>query len=598
MLSPRLTFCFTALLFMAGPGRAQQEPYEVSRGPKEKAPVPAKRVNEPKTSQVFRVHGFVDRVQDFHDAEIRITTLARLADLLWKEDEPYARQLFLKTIDLTAAKGEPDSDESAKLNRLRLNVLALLAQRDPALAKRLIDVKLEGDEQSASKRPKLAPGDFDRNERRTKYFKLAYDLVATQPARSVRFAELSLQDGVFPHMNVLLLQLRPKNEAAANLLFLETLDRLVLDPNVDADTLLRLGTYVFTSPRINAADPNTPPDMTTLVGVGDLLVIDITADRPNVPRALVLSYLAAATRILMRPVALPEQRSRFYVAGYLLFPKAQRYAPDLTYQISAAMQTLIRDVPTQLTQDSTYENLTLTAPKTLDKTLSEIEKNQNEEHRDAQYLALVSDLWQNREFKAAETVAARIQNDEARTGLATIISFGKAVAALEEQHYEEAEGIAAKLPQGVELAVLKLGFAHAYLESGDSQRALESINSALTAARHVEDARSPFLMLSSASQLTRIDSAFAHTTLREAVKEFNVDRKGSAAQAEWQQRIAAGMLWRYFPVRVKGVDLDLEQTLSALVKTDREGTMAAVNELADEEKLGRALIAVARVILK
>ena len=429
MISARLTFCLAGLLFFAGFGSAQQESRKAPDLPKETAAVPAKKIPEPRMSQVYRVHGFVDRVQDFRDLGTRIKTLARLADLLWKDDEPYARQLFLKAIDLTAAKSDSSSKESESLAELRLSVLAVLAGRDPALVKRLVEVKSESDERSASERPKLAPGDFEKNERRTKYFKIAYDLLATQPQQSVRFAELSLRDGVFPYMNVLLLQLRTKNDAAANTLFLKTLDRLVLDPNVDADTLLRLGTFVFTSPRINAADPNTSPDTTTLVGVGDLLVTDITADRPNVPRALVVSYLAAATRILMRPVELPEQRSRFYVAGYLLLPKAEKYSPDLTYLISAAMQTLIRDIPAQFTHDSTYENFAAPAPQNLDKTLNEIERNPNEESRDAQYLALVSDLWQERQFKAAEIVASKIHDKESRSSLATIINFGKAVAA-------------------------------------------------------------------------------------------------------------------------------------------------------------------------
>ena len=400
-------------------------------------------------------------------------------------------------------------------------------------------------------------------------------------------------------MNVLLLQLRAKNEAATNELFLETLTQLALDPAVDADTLLRLGTYVFTSPRVNARDPNVPPDMTTVVGVANMLVTDITADRPGVPPPLIRAYLEAAVSVIMRPLPPPDQRPRLYAAEYLLLPKAERYAPDLAPQIAFAMQALTPNVPQELTQESTYSNFKDSTPKDLDEDLNEIDKDQNEESRNGKYLSLAADYWGRNDFRNARAVASKITDAEARAGLETLIDFGEAVRRLEsEKDYDGAEKIAARLPQGVERAVLWLAIAHAHMKNGASARASEAIRFSLASARQVEDARRPFLILSAASELARVDRVLAQITLAEAVKEFNARKKGSLNEVVWEQRVEAGVLWRYFPLRVKGVGFSLEQTLPSLLDADMEGTLASVNNLTGEEEVEQVLTTTAAVLLK
>src|SRR6266849_2064988 len=409
MILRKRTLCFVGILILTQSVSPQQDSKKGGRRSGDASAISLEKANQKKIDQIVRVHGFVNRVLDFRDLDTKVMTLARLAELLWKDDEPYARQLFIRAIDLTSVKDDQSHNQLTSLARLRVNVLALLAQRDASLAKRINDTTSEkGKTDTAEPTEKSATSPaFDMSEARTTNFKIAYDLLPTQPDRAVRFAELSLQDGVFPYMNVFLLRLRLKNETAANTLFLETLGQLLRDPTTDADTLLRIGTYVFTSPRINANDPSTPPDTTTLVGVGNLLVVDITADRPNVPPALVRAYIDAAAYVVARPVQLPEQRALFYVACYLLLPKAARYAPELTSQISAAMPALIHDVPHELTEDSTYSNFT-TRPKDLGESLTEIAKNPDEHYRDEQYLSLFAEFWEKRDFTAADTIASKI----------------------------------------------------------------------------------------------------------------------------------------------------------------------------------------------
>ena len=79
--------------------------------------------------------------------------------------------------------------------------------------------------------------------------------------------------------------------------------------------------------------------------VGDVGIIDITADLPGISPAIVRSYLGVAVKILSRPVSDPYQQKMSYVLGYLLLPKAKKYAPDLIGHLSTAMSSLTSNVP-------------------------------------------------------------------------------------------------------------------------------------------------------------------------------------------------------------------------------------------------------------
>ena len=296
MVFKKLALCLAGMLIRSESVPAQQEPKKDGPRPGTPSVLSLEKANQKQIDDILRVHGFVNRVEGFEEVETKVMTLARFAELLWRDDEPYARQLFIRAVDLTSAKDGSSYKQATLLARLRVNVLALLAQRDAALAKHITDTATENSKTNTSEPPEKSADRpaFDPSEARTTNFKIAYDLLDTQPARALQFAELSLQGGVFPYMNIFLLRLRSKNEAAANALYLETLGQLVRDPTVDADTLVRLGSYVFNSPRINLSDPNTPPDSIMLIGVGSLLVTDITGDRPNVPLALIRAYIDVA----------------------------------------------------------------------------------------------------------------------------------------------------------------------------------------------------------------------------------------------------------------------------------------------------------------
>lgn len=532
---------------------------------------------------VSRVRDFAERILAFNDIKIKTIALARIANLLWVDDEPYARQLFIKAVDLSAPQNETSSTSSklkpGELAYLRRHVITQIALRDAALAKRLTEADTISNN-AANRAQTNAEVALDH-------------LISGDSKSAAAFAESSLQSGVSPWIVSVLQVLRRKDEPSANALFLKTLERLVTEPVVDADNLLYLGTYVFTSPK---ADPQR--DSVIQVGVGRILVYDITADRPNIPPGLVRAYLEAATQILTRRISNANQRPHYYAACYLMLPKAKKFAPNLTPYIAAAMHALASDVPQELTQESTYKNLAVTAPKDLDESLREIEDIPDEDSRDARYLSLVFSLWHAGNYTQARSVATRLRERDARDRLAILIDFGEAARSLDRGETAVAEETAGKLPIGIERAVLWLAVSRRRTVEGDSRRAAEAIDNALASANKVNDARRPFLLLNAAGQLAHFHKTLASSTLAEAIREFNRQQPEALAKVEWRQKIEAGPLWRDFPLKVKGVEFGFVEALPSLVSSDVEGVVAAVNDLKVEGPKAQALLALAAAVLK
>lgn len=535
---------------------------------------------------ILRVAGFSEEFLALNNVLIKAQALARLADLLWKEDEPSARRLLSKALDLSAPQSGTTSAERQELGRARRAVLNIIARRDVAWAKRVIDA-------DSTDRANEARAD----ERMSENFNAAYDLLRTAPEKSIEFTERSLRDGLPEGIHSLLLLLRLKDEKAANALFLKALEQLLAQPTVSADTLLMLGTYIFTSPGFDPRDSSIPPDMTKMVGVGRLLVYDITADRPNIPPALVRAYLETAAKIVARQIP-ADSRPAFYAAARLLLPKTLKFAPDLTQPIAMAMQALAQDVPQELTVDASYANFEVAAPKELSETIKEIEKEKSEQRRNERYLILVADLWRRSDFAGARSLNAKISDPEAGSRLKTLIDFQEAAEKLgKRKGLEEAQGIARKLPKGIEDALLWLGIARALARTRDLQRSTEAINEALEAAARVNDARRPYLLLSAAGQLAQLDPARARTTLAEAVRQINAQAPAALAAMSWEQRVDTGRMWRSFPLKVTGVELSFRETLPPLIKLDSEGIIEAVKGLTDERQRATALLAVAAGML-
>lgn len=568
--------CLLLLILLASQRALAQQPAKKAQ-PDLREPIPTsssatrkEAAADERKQRLSRVYSLSETILAFRDPPLRALNLARLAALLWQEDEPYSRRLFQRALDLSAPQLNVSDDEARRLLTRRARIVSLIAHRDSAWAQRL-------NREATTSRDN---------------FRVASDLLTDDPGKAVEFADRSLSRGVDPGMYSLLLQLREKDEVAANALFLRTVGQLAAESYFEPMVLLNLGTYIFTAPGL------APGFVMSLTKVGNVMMPNLTADRPGIPPSLIRSYLEVAGLLLARPLQKPTDREAGYVAARVFLAKAQRFAPDLVDRFVGSMSALAGTIPSDYMQDSTYKYLAR-IERPLSEQLEEIDKLPFELQRDARYMDLISTFYRNNDFRRAREMLLKVSDLDLKEKLSRLLSFGETRELIEKANdLEKAEIAVNKLPPGIERSILWLAIAQANAKSGEPAQTQEALSAALESALKVDDARRPFLMLNAASQLARLSVELGKPALAEAIKEFNKQKAGDVAKVDWRQTVDVAGGWRHFSIEINAVEYGYEYCLRPFAQSDPEGALSSAGALSDETQRGEALLAIAAVWLK
>jgi len=546
---------------------------------------PARLAAEPDDKQdvklaVYQVHRLAEKILALQNVRVKAVETARLAVVLWKNDETHARFLFEKALNLTIANG--NDPEARALSTLHRRVIALIAHSDAEWAKRLIDsaAKREGEDQGS----KTVSGANIRT---------ALGLLEEDSSVAVQFAERSLKGGVHSAFLDFVLTLRKKDEPEANRLFLQALNYLSQQPAVNIEEFHSLGLYLFTAPDV------IDPDARVLTRVEDMIVPNIAADRPGVSKALMRAYVATAADVLWRMTSDAQQRKSSYALCYMLLPKSRNVAPDLTAKLDAIMAALTPEVPTGLTSDSAYRYINA-APTTAEEKLTAAENQADQESRDIAYLEIALQAWRKGDFKTCRIAQGRISDLGASQRLATIIDFGDGAWAIKQNPADlaKAEAVANRLPLGIERSILLQAIAKIQVKGLNPNLAEETIDNALKAARSMSDGRRSFLLLAAAAQLANLKSPAVHTAMAEVIRDLNSFEESALSGLDWAQAIQIGPLRARFPLDVANVDFSFNEAFRAVAFYDPEAAMARADELRHENLRAQSLVEVGRAFLE
>ena len=529
---------------------------------------------------VYQVHRIGDKLLALHSVRAKAFEIARLAAVLWKQDETHARFLFEKALNLTIANG--NDPEARALSALHRRVIALIARSDAEWAKRLIDsaAKREAEDQSSKAASSANIG-------------TALGLLQEDTPVAVQFAERSLTGGVHRAFLDFILTLRKKDEPEANRLFLQALNYLSQQQKVNITDFHSLGLYLFTAPDL------IHPDARVMTVVEDIFVPNITADRPGVPSALVRAYLATAADVLWRMSSDSEQRKFSYALCYMLLPKSKNVAPDLTAKFDAVMATLTPQVPSGLTSDSAFRYMKA-SPMTTEEKLTKAENQPDQQSRDMAYLEIAFQAWGKGDFKLARIAQARISELEASQRLATIIDFGDGAWAIKQNAagLAKAEAMANRLPQGIERSILLQAIAKIQGKGPNSNLTEETVDKSLKAVRSISDGRRPFLQLTVAAQLANLKLPAVHGALAEAIKDFNSFEESALSRLDWAQVVQIGPMNARFPLEVANVEFGFNEAFHAVAMADPEAAMARAEELRHENLRAQGLVEVGKAFLE
>ncbi len=554
-----------------------------------KAPIASNAAVQRRKDAVLLIKDFVSRAWGFRDLEAKANTIISLANTLWKDDEPFSRQLFLTTYDLVKnikleneganASTSPKIELTAStVLNLRSRVIAALSRHYPTLAK------------------KLAADDELGSNNSTINYSTAMNLLANgNTDEAVRFAKDGLRSEVSNTTIMFLLQLRRKDKAKADDLFIQALNLLITKPFVDGMDLMKFGSYVFTAPHLDQTQRESG-SMVMMI-IGKTLVVNLTADRPDVPPLIVRAYLNAATTILTRQVSDPKEQELYYVAGHQLLPKLQHFAPELIPQFTSAMNALSGDVPPALTQEAAYA--TLGPPVSLNdddysKMLDKIANIPDVQRRDETYFLVVSSAYQNNQFNRARKAAEKITDaGDDRAKLFDLIDFGEATQFIKTGQTMRGEEIVRKLEPSIERVLLWLEISREHLKKREVDSAAETLGGAIQDIRRLDGDERPFLFLAAATQYADFDHISAMQILNEAVKEFNV---GTGKYPKWQVPVRVGNKSLNFSF--KGIkEPNIYSIIQHMFPINHKETISAVLMLKPEPVLGIALSALANSLL-
>lgn len=557
---------------------------QVALKPGEEQP-PAKLSSEPDDRHdaklaVYQVHRLAEKILALNSVGTKALEIARLAAVLWKYDETKARFLFEKALNLTIADG--NDPEARALSTLHRRVIALIARSDAEWAKRLIE--------SAAKRESE-----DRSSKTSSSANIgtALDLLEEDHPVAVQFAEQSLKGGVNPAFLDFVLTLRKKDEPEANRLFVQALNYLSQQPVVNILEFHSLGLYLFSHP------DRVDTEYRVLTVVEDILVPNITAERPGVPRALVRAYLTTAADVLWRMTSDSEQRKYSYALCYMLLPKARNIAPEVTAKLDAVMAALSPGVPTELREDSAFRYMNA-ARKTDEERLTAAENRPDQEGRDVAYLEIALQAWRKGNFKTARIAQGRISVLEASQRLGAVIDFGDGAWTIKQNapEFSQAEAMANRLPEGLERSILLQAIAKIQAKGPNPNLSEETVVKASKAARAIPDGRRPFLLLTAAAQLANLKSPAVYSALAEAVKDFNSFEESALAELDWVQTVQIGPLKARFPLDVANIDFNFNESFRSIAFADPEAAMARADELRHENLRAQALVEVGRAFLE
>jgi hypothetical protein len=492
--------------------------------------------------------------------------LARLASLIWKHDEEYARALFEKA--LAVAGSEPTST-SGRPRIPQRNVISVIATQDAEWAKRLIDAHAVQDERA----------------RNSTNLMTALALVDSSPGQAADFAQRALRDEFNPAFLDFLLTLRKTDPTRADQTFLQALRFLGQQSQPDIRSLHLIGVYLFTAPNMLESEGYA------VTVVDRILVPNITAQRPGVSPAMVRAYLTTASSLLLRAATDVQQQQFTYALGRILLLKARSVAPDLVTQIEAAMAAVSSNVPATMTNDTAFKYIDM-KPRTPAESLANAEQKPTELERDMAFLDVAASAWRRSDFKTVRAAASMIKDLEASRTLGMLVEFGEAATLLKRDAASVAsvEKVAYRLPPGLERAMLLLSIGQTLVKDGKVPDAEEAIDASLKATSAVDDVRRPCLGLIAAGQLAQIRSLRAPTVVGSTIRDLNSFDKANYADVDWARNVEIGALKATFLLNVAGLNTNLNTALHSIFLSDLEIGFARAQELKNEGLRSRALV--------
>ena len=477
-----------------------------------------------RATAVLMLQALAVDARSYADKPLRARVQARIADVIWTQDQEAARALFRRAWDIAEmldeesptllAPGQRSTGARPRPRaRLRREVLQLAARRDFKLGEEFLarmtkdvgETKTETTQLSIAEINErlIIAGQLEEQNNIERALQFADPALTVVSERSIRF----------------LVEVRDKNAADADQRFMSLLLNADTDPNSDANTVSLLTSYVFSPSvylvvsRSGIPSSNTYPSRLT------------QQINPTIRKTL----FEVAARILLRPLQQIDQSSAgragtHFIASRLL-PLFERFAPQFVGPISAHLASMGPEIAQKTSSNGEIDmNRGLTGtdrPSVDDELKDRLDRARNVDERDRAYAFAAMSAADAADPRARDLVD-KIEDSETRKGIKTFVDYNLIGGLIRNKHADEALSQIRKSDLPITLRARFLTSVGALIVKNDRTRAIELFNEALTDARRLEQTSDQaYLLLALLSQFSQIDPVRTWELSSETIKAVN-----------------------------------------------------------------------------
>ena len=552
--------------------------------------------------------------RSFHDQTLRARSLARIADALWQVDAEQGRLLFRKAWD-AAEVADQESDRklqeeiSQQKNKtgggfavslppnLRREVLKLAARHDRQLSEEFLE-KLKTQKADAINTATSKSGNR-LSEALSQRLGVAQELLQSGDVdRALQLAGPTLTVASVATVDFLC-DLRDKNPSAADSAYAALLASSANNPQVDANTVSLLSSYIFT-PRLYV----------TFSGNGvNTSQMSSTIKPAAVAPELRLAFFQSAAAILLRPLPAPgqpDQSSSGLDGKYLvikrLLPFFEQSAPgDIVESLRGhlnALNALVSDNTRKREDDWITKGVKPDRPAAdrEQALLDQIDRAKTSEERDRLYIQLAYMTMAKGDLRARDFVS-KVEDTELRKQAQAYIDPSLAAHFVEKKQVDPA----LKLVHDGDLTHIHKAWVLTQcakvIAKSDRDQALQLVTEASEEARRIEelDPALPRALLAVANAFRQIDAERVWDATFDAVKAANSAEGFTGEDGELVLKFQSK---GQSSVNTNTVDdFDLEGIFKDLANRDYDRAVELARGFQGEGPRAVATIAIARAIL-
>jgi hypothetical protein len=594
-------FLLSILLILAGTSPAQTGKKVSYQTPTDKLLVsPSPACSGEYAPKINQIRLYLEKVKSYQNQIIRGRSTIDLNSVLWECDQEFARNSFLflwqslgsEIENLKIKKNDTATntqDELKNLNRslsvnkfLQQYLISRLQNLDTVLAKQL-SKNFTSEEKGLADFLSLEEN-FDVNNLTQLQLNALSQFVRTSPLfQSIPF----------------LFDLRKQNAAVADQLFSELLFYWQNNSSLSLDDLMLLGTYLYTSRIDLNADWRGSYTYSTLPAAGVGMVLNLTVERANAKKSLVVSYLCLVAKFLLIPTATPLEKTRRYVFGRIMLAHIYGSAPEINGTMQQALQIHLDGVPDSFRAESFYDTFRqINNSSEIDfyeKNLEDLEKTIGSDNRDDKAVRIASLLFRKAQYERIDKVAGYISDIDKRNSVLDTSRYTQAVRFIENNKTDEAGTLIRKMNSPSLKALV--GFRLIQYLQADKNNASNSIDQyvydVIADARKGEDEYSPILLLALAKIVYKKDEGLAYDLITTAVKKLNNQTENTP---KWQIDIPTPTLGipsvSFTLKKIQG--LNISESLSFLIKESNTNLEEVILDIKNEKTQSEAVLLLAK----